>query len=91
MAFISQSKTTEFKINRDDYKVVEIQLGANIHLGIVLCVRQRWGWKEDIFRIESDIVQFTGISQSDVRAQCTEWVRITASPDFTIAFDADLN
>jgi len=73
MALLTSRIIPEFKIGMEHFTVTETGLSSRIFLLTIVSTRERWHWKEDLRTLESEILQFSGTSSSDVRKQCDEW------------------
>jgi hypothetical protein len=84
MSILSVLQQIDFKINKEQYRIIEVKINEGLHIGTVLCLTERWKWREDIKCIEPDIVQFLGQSTEDIFKQCNEYLKITVSEDVLI-------
>ena len=89
MALLPPNRTLEFNIGSEHFKVIETTVHAHCHIIAIVSVTERWSWKTDIRKIETNIVQFYGDCVEDTRHQCDEWLNVIANVSLQEAIDSD--
>ncbi len=79
MPLLHHKQIIEFSLGREQYKVIETQASPEVTLMTVISMKEKWYWKEDVMKLESDVIQFSGKSPEDAFNQCDEWIKITTS------------
>ena len=81
MLLLTPEEKFNFNINGEHYRIVQTKINSKLYLIAIVSTRQRWSWKNDVTKLETEIVQFLGNSTEDVTSQCNEWLKNNFSSD----------